>query len=243
MSDNPTALFRPVTPGRVSVEIVDQIKTALRDGRLVAGDRLPPERELTETFGVSRVTVRDALRVLETHGLIEIRVGAGGGAVITAPRPDDVADGIANMLMMATLTPENVTEARAIVEVGMLPYVCQRATEGDMATLREIVERAETALADDAYDIGLSTEFHLRLAQAAHNDAVEMLITSLQQPLHESLIAAKEVDPDVGRRGTEEHRRLITAIEAGDLVAAETIMREHVGRTAQRLRLRPATRS
>src|SRR3990170_4953040 len=78
-------LFRPVNTGRISEEIVEQIKLAIRAGQVRLGDRLPSERDFAEQFGVSRVSVRDALRILETSGLIEIRVGARGGAYVTAP--------------------------------------------------------------------------------------------------------------------------------------------------------------
>ena len=76
-------MFSPVNVDRVSQVIVDQIKLLIRDGRLQPGDRLPSERELCQRFGVSRVTVREALRVLEAGGLLAIRVGAHGGAFLT----------------------------------------------------------------------------------------------------------------------------------------------------------------
>src|SRR5947207_259362 len=78
-------LFSRVTVARASSSIADQIRAAIVGGQLKEGARLPPERELAEQFGVSRVTVRDALRALEAMGLIEVRVGARGGAFITVP--------------------------------------------------------------------------------------------------------------------------------------------------------------
>ena len=78
-------MFAKVSVDRVSQVIVDQIKLLIRDGRLTPGDRLPSERDLCQRFGVSRVTVREALRVLEASGLVEIRVGARGGAFVTTP--------------------------------------------------------------------------------------------------------------------------------------------------------------
>ena len=99
-------MFSPVNTGRISNEIVGQVKAAIRDGKLAPGDQLPPERDLVAQLGVSRVTIRDALRTLEAHGLIEVRVGARGGAFVTVPARGHVSEGIADMLMLASVTPQ-----------------------------------------------------------------------------------------------------------------------------------------
>src|ERR1043166_437808 len=124
------ALFSPVSTGRVSVEIVDRIKAAIRAGALAPGDQLPSERELTKQLGGSRVSVRDALRMLEASGRVEVRVGAKGGACVTAPAPKLVGEGIADMLMLAgDVDPAQITEARMVFELGMLELACARATD------------------------------------------------------------------------------------------------------------------
>lgn len=232
-----SGIFRPVSAGRVSGEIVEQIKAAIRAGQLGPGDRLPPERELTELFGVSRVTVRDALRVLEATGLVEIRVGAGGGAFVTAPDSGDVGEGISNMLLMGAVSSQDVTETRMILEIGMLPLVCERATEDDLDDLDRICDEAEASLAEGSdYDVSLSADFHAHLARAAHNDVIRMLIEPLHKPLETSLRTAKRRAPEMGKQGTAEHRRLVKAIRAGDVDQAQNIMRRHLNRTAKRLR-------
>src|ERR1700731_5409654 len=81
-------LFSRVSVGRISEIIVEQIRLLMRQGQLKPGDRLPPERDLCERFGVSRVTVREALRMLESAGLVEIRVGARAGVFVTVPSSD-----------------------------------------------------------------------------------------------------------------------------------------------------------
>src|SRR3954451_25167748 len=120
--------FTPVAGGRISGEIVGQIKAAIRDGRLAPGDQLPPERDLTKQLGVSRVSVRDALRMLEAHGLIEVRVGARGGAFVTAPAPKLVGEGFADMLLLGDVDAVQLTEARMVFELGLLELACARAT-------------------------------------------------------------------------------------------------------------------
>ena len=153
-------LLSRVSIGRISEVIVEQVRLLIRQGQLLAGDRLPSERELCERFGVSRVTVREALRVLEANGLVEIRVGARGGAFVTAPSSRLVGEGIADLISLATLTAGEVTEARQVFELGIVGLVCERATDEDIAALYEICDRSSAALEGDDYPLELSAEWH-----------------------------------------------------------------------------------
>lgn len=234
-SPNNLELFTPVAQGRISEMIADQIRALIRGGRLGPGDRLPSERDLCQQFGVSRVTVRDALRLLEGAGLIDTRVGARGGAFVRVPTGSEIGEGIADMVIMAALHADEVTEARLVLEVGIVGLVCDRAGEEDLAALREICDRSAQALADELYDVSYSAEFHKRFAQAAHNRALDLLVASFQVPLRYSLAEAKAVDPRMGKRGVAEHRALVEAVARGDAEEARTIMSRHLGRTARRV--------
>jgi GntR family transcriptional repressor for pyruvate dehydrogenase complex len=233
-------MFSRVSAGRVSNLIGDQIRMLIRDGQLNAGDRLPSERELGEQFGVSRVTVREALRGLEANGLVTIRVGARGGAFVTAPTSAQVGEGISDMLTFSVVEPADVTEARQILELGIVPVVCQRADEQDIAELLEICDRAEALIKSaDAYPVSLSAEFHVRVAKASHNPAIEMLAQSFHGPVLASLVRAQEEDPKVGIVGTAEHREFVLAVQRRDTDAALAVMTKHLARTAERLRAHP----
>ena len=228
-------LLSRVSIGRISEVIVEQVRVLIRQGQLSAGDRLPSERELCERFGVSRVTVREALRVLEANGLVEIRVGARGGAFVTVPSSRRVGEGISELITLASLSGTEVTEARMVFELGIVPLVCERATEQDVAELYEICDRSAAALEDDEYPLTLSAEWHTRYARAAHNRAVLMLVESLHGPLLMSLEKARDVAPMHGRRGVDEHRALVDAIQARDADTATSLMATHLARTAARL--------
>lgn len=233
------ALFTPVATGRVSGEIVGRIKGAIRDGRFGPGDQLPAERDLTKQLGVSRVSVRDALRMLEAQGLIEVRVGARGGAFVTAPAPHLVGEGIADMLLLAAVDPADVTEARMVLEVAMLDLACARATDEDLEQLSAICDLADAVVAAGGYDPELSAAFHARLAQCTHNRAIALCAESFQRPLVASLRAAQSVYPEHGRTGAREHRALVDALAARDAGAARAIMAAHLGRTAARVGVSP----
>lgn len=228
-------LFTVVSVGRASAAIVDQIKALLRQGRLKPHDRLPSERELCERFGVSRVTVREALRILETGGLITVKVGARGGAFVASPTSGQVGAGLADLVALSPLTAQEVTEARLVFELGIVPLVVERATEEDIAALRAMIGEHAVALKDGRYTMEMSADFHARFAACTHNAAIEMLVKSFDGPLLMSLVAAQTVAPLMGRQGNQEHAGLVDAIEARDVDKAETIMRTHLRRTARRV--------
>lgn len=228
-------LFSPVTVGRTSQLIANQIRSLIREGRLKAGDRLPSERELCERFLVSRVTVREALRVLEANGLVDIKVGARGGAFVSTPDSDTLGEGLADLLTLSELTAAEVTEARMVFELGIIPLIVERATKQDITDLRALVDDARRALKENRYSVEMSAAFHTRLAASTHNRAVEMLVHSFHGPLLMSLREARSVAPMMGHRGTEEHAEIVDAVEARDVARATEVMRGHIERTGNRV--------
>jgi GntR family transcriptional regulator, transcriptional repressor for pyruvate dehydrogenase complex len=234
--ESPSDLFGPVSVTRVSEVIVEHIRKLLRDGRLVPGDRLPSERALCELFDVSRIPVREALRVLEADGLVQIRVGAKGGAFVTTPSSERVGEGLANLIRLAPMTAAQVTEARMVFELGIVPLVVERATAEDIAELRSLVEQGVQALEKGEYTMAMSARFHARVAACTHNPAVEMLVYSFHGPLLMSLEEAQVAAPLMGHRGSEEHLAFVDAIENRDGAEALRIMTTHIQRTAARLR-------
>jgi GntR family transcriptional repressor for pyruvate dehydrogenase complex len=231
----PDGMFTAVSPNRMSEAIVDQIKTLIRSNRLTPGDRLPSERELCERMGVSRVTVREALRILEAGGLVEIRVGARGGAFVTTPSSERLGAGLADLINLAPVTAVEVTEARLVFELGIIPMVVERATEEDIERLRQLTRDHIADLRRGDYTMAKSAEFHNRLAACTHNTAIEMLVHSFHGPLLMSLREAATAAPLMGQRGVYEHRDLVEAIAGRNADEAAEIMQRHLSRTARRL--------
>ena len=231
ISQPPQELFRRVDTKRVSQTIADSIRALIRTGQLTVGEKLPSERDLCERFGVSRVALREALRILEANGLVRIRVGGGGGAVVTAPTAGRVGEGISDLLSMAALAAADVTEARIIIELGIVPLVCERATEQDVAELLALCEEAAKAREQGHYTVAVSFDFHLRVAEATHNPAIAMILQSFKEPILMSLNEAHHT----GIRGVDEHRQFVDAVARRDADDAKRIMELHLRRTAVRV--------
>jgi len=220
-------LFAPVSVARASSSIADQIREAIVTGRIEQGARLPPERELAEQFGVSRVTVRDALRALEAMGLIEVRVGARGGAFVTVPTGSIVGQTMSDMMMMSAVTPEDIVEARLVVELGTVTLACARATEDDLAALNDLAERSQAALAAKTYTRELSWDFHALVARAAHNRAIESLTSSFRSSLSMHPIRTRE-GAKAHTLTVDEHTAILKAIVARDGATARREMAKHL---------------
>lgn len=229
MSDG-AGYLSPVTGGRASQQIVQQILALLRSGKLGAGDRLPPERQLAEDFGVSRVTVRDALRVLEAQGLMTVKVGASGGAFVTAPSVSVLGDRLHDLLALSTITPEEVAEARLVMELGIVSLAVERATDDDLEALRAMCEAAEAALAAGRYDPQVANDFHGRLAIAAHNAAVTKIAESFRGPLRMAALRAREDADGAYQRTVQDHRDLFEALLRRDADRASAVMSRHLTR-------------
>jgi DNA-binding FadR family transcriptional regulator len=245
-------LFRPVPTGRMSEVIIEQVKEAIRDGAFKPGDRLPPERDLAERFNVSRMTIRDGLRVLETAGLVEIRVGAHGGAFVTRPGSGFVSEGLTDMLIMSSVSAAEITEARMIIELEAVRLACLRATDEDIDALAEICDRAEAAAERSGFSPEYSAEFHSRLSRATHNQVVSIVVEALHDPVVRSVAKARHAKrAPRGRPGPDpyaeaqlkDHRLLVEAVRARDADRAREIMTIHLRRTADQLGIAMETKT
>jgi GntR family transcriptional regulator, transcriptional repressor for pyruvate dehydrogenase complex len=226
-------LFERVAPGRVSTLIVEQILRLIQTQHLEPGDRLPSERELCTLLGASRTSVREAVRVLESRGLLEVRVGAKGGAHVASPAVHKASQGFSDMLATSAISAKAVTESRMIIELGAIPLICERATADDIAKLRELCVRYRKQHAEGTYSAASSAEFHLALLDCARNPALSMVGYALREPLQSSLDQTQ--GPGTSRaKGTREHEQIVDAIEARDPELARSIMAKHLGRTLRR---------
>ncbi|HKX18142.1 MAG TPA: FadR/GntR family transcriptional regulator [bacterium] len=243
-------MFQPIRIARASNGIIYQIKESIFAGDLPPGHALPSEKELAEQFRVSRITVRDALRVLESQGLIQIKVGARGGAFVASPSADPVSESLTNMLRLKQATLVDLVEARILVEPHVAAIAAQRATPDDLAAMERAIAAAREARASgDRYFIPNSVAFHLALAEAARNPVLLFAVNSFRALFHEALSALLPAD-DMAERAIADHQKILDAIRARDGERARDVMREHLSYFSERVgaagtprngRRRPAT--
>lgn len=222
--------FRRIHTPRAFEEIADQIRRELAERRLRAGDRLPPERMLAEQFGVSRNTLREALRSLENAGLLRLQKGATGGAFVRESTGDAIVTGLRDMFHLGAIAPEHLTEARVLIESIAVRAACERATAVDITALKENVAAAETAArakSDFYVQAAIHLDFHRIIARATKNPVMvivmEALIDVMQHFIH---AIGQNRNPWV----LPSRRRFMKHFAAGDCDGAVTEMEQHLER-------------
>lgn len=212
-------------PGRASDEVVAQIKAAFFDG-MTSGDRVGTELELAERFGVSRVTIRDAIRTLEVQGIVEVKVGAGGGLRIADADPDRFADALSVQLHLAGVSRHEVVEAMQTLEPLTARLAAERADPDDLSRLREAISRAESHRGEPRVYTESALDFHLVVAEASHNRALRASVRALRSVQELTFEADSSRERADGIASA--HGRITEAIAAGDADAAEQAMRTHL---------------
>jgi GntR family transcriptional regulator, transcriptional repressor for pyruvate dehydrogenase complex len=211
-------------------EVADAIRAWMFGREMAPGDRLGREEDLAQQFGVSRPTLREALRLLSSAHLIRATKGPGGG-IFVAATPEQgigrsVTDSVASMLAADRVDLEELIETRMLLEIPLAGLAAQRASEEDVAALRALLDEAGESTAGEVFR-GLDRSLHGRIAQTAGNRLAraftEWIGEVLQPPLH-ALVEPAVVDSVV----VDQHRDIVRAIERGDPTAAERAMREHL---------------
>jgi GntR family transcriptional regulator, transcriptional repressor for pyruvate dehydrogenase complex len=226
------SVYSPV-PVRNAFEVtVERLAQSIRLGVLVGGDRLPPERELAETLGVSRVTLREAIGALRAAGLIESRRGRGGGTFVVAPRTTRPRQ--AGRKRPAASGLDDLLDLRRIVEPGAAALAAARTlSAADRATLQRCLREStqcsagKRRLAD--------SRLHMAVAAASESASVAGVVADVQLRLTEVLRRIPVMPANIDH-SDQQHAAIVAAILAGEPDAARSAMEEHVDASAALLR-------
>lgn len=212
-----------------SERLAAELTRMIRDGRLVAGDRIPAERDLAELVGASRASVREALRELELRGMLDRRPGRGT-VVVDVPRPELDA-GLLGSLDSAGRVLREVMDLRSVVEPPISERAAARGTPAEVTALSDLVADGEAAAKQGGagYDryVALDVEFHLALARMTHNPLLDRLL----QVTNEWMAPSRESTLQSARRiqaSLSAHKKIYAAIAARDPGGAAAAMREHL---------------
>jgi len=218
-------MLRAIKKIRIHEEVVTQIHDLIRQGRFRAGDQLPSERELAETFKVSRTSVREALRALETQGLIVSRTGMGN-FVADLPIESLVAP-LAKLLIQEKDALADIFEMRKLIEPHIASLAAERATETHIERMKRMLERQCQAVERGGTGVEADAEFHFAIGQATQNQALEKLVFGLMELLSRSREESLQ-PPDRRTASIESHQMILSAIERHDKRRAHKAMLQHI---------------
>jgi GntR family transcriptional repressor for pyruvate dehydrogenase complex len=234
--DQPRVARPPVAPTpphlpKTAEVVAGTLRRFIVDGYLRPGGHLPNEAGLIEQFGISRSTVREALRLLESEQLVEVKRGARGGALVTLPGPDALARPAALLLQVSGATMADVTTARCGIEPVAVNLLATHCPPGALPELEAIVREAESAPAKSGQAELAIAEFHRRVVELSGNATLGLIAGMLFE------ITMRHTGiPDDGSALTKSRivslikaqRELLDLISAADGEAAETFWRAHL---------------
>lgn len=227
-------MFQAAKQTKVFQDVVAQIQEAILDGRLKTGDTLPSERQLKDMFNISRGTLREALRVLEQKGLIEIKLGVGGGSVVKDLNADQVSEGLALLIRSQKVSLNHLAEFREDAEGIVAAHAARRRTEEDILHLYKLVEAAGNCVAGgtsqrDAF-IEIDKQIHMTLAQIAGNPIYLSVLHSIHDNIHRYYDRFLSMEAHELQENYQDLCDLVKAVEKGQAKQARRLARDHVRR-------------
>ncbi len=224
--------FQKAKKSRIFQDVVDQIQEAILSHRLNQGDKLPPERELCETFNISRGTLREALRVLEYKGLLEIRLGTGGGAVVRSAGPEQFTETLGLLIRFGKVSVIDIGEFRAGVEGQIASLAAQKASADDILVLEKLLEELKKYkdIGLSAWDDFLATDqkLHREIARISSNALYKFVDDVVHDNISRYFDKYLEVTDSRIAAIYNDFEQLVHAIKKKEYTIAAQIAQKHV---------------
>ncbi len=223
--------IRPVTRTKVSEQVLDQMKAEIIRGHWATGSKIPSEAALTKLFGVSRVSIREAIHRLVGMGVLCIR--RGEGTFVNEILAQDYFGTLLPILMIDAPSLDHMLEFRAMIEIGSAGLAATRATKDDVARLRAALARMRRVQGDRKRFAAEDLSFHTALGLATHNEVVVKVTAIIHDMLRDAMEEIVRITGYEG--GLHYHKQILEAIEHGDAAGAASVMKEHIAVTLERV--------
>lgn len=227
----------PIQVPKASDVLADSLREQILDGRLRVGAVLPNERDLAGRAGLSRASVREALRILEVEGLIATRTGRNGGSEVIRPSLATIERSIGIFIRGQNIRLESVLEVREAIEPHAARLAAMHRTEADFRALRECHRRLVEQIDDVPAFLRANLDWHVSVVLAAHNELLSAFVGAFAQTVYQSTDLQEFSPPDIRATVARAHQAVMDAIEAGDADAAWRRMARHVGAYVERVKL------
>ena len=227
-------MFKKTNQQRIYEDLVNQIEGAILDGRLKVGDKLPAQRELVDMFQTSRGPLREALRVLEQKGLLDVRRGVRGGAIVKQPGMAPVAESLGLLVRHRKINLAELSEFREGVEGNVAALAAQRASPRDLKRIRALLEEAKALLEKGAESWSpfchLDNQVHVAIARAAGNRVYEFVLRMVHDNIQQYYEAHPLKNATIMQENYQDLCDIVAAIEKRQATAVRSLMQSHVRR-------------
>jgi GntR family transcriptional repressor for pyruvate dehydrogenase complex len=227
--------FTPIKPKKISAQIAEQIRNSIMSGEFVPGDRLPPERELAEMFGVSRPSVREALNILGASGLVEAL--QGGGTTVKSLMEQGSGNSLSDMIRVEQERALDVIEVRKCMESWTAYFAAKRALPEDLRRMEEIIDGMSQNLETLQPSEDLDANFHVVVARATHNVVwlhLMQIIFDAMKEFQRGVWRAVYLTEEDQKELFSHHQGVYQAIKNRDAEQARILMLEHLGFAEER---------
>ena len=222
------SLIRPIVVPKASEVLAERLRNLIVQGHFSPGDMLPTERDLVVEAGLSRTSVRDALRVLESEGLITTKAGRTGGSIVTLPGRDSVARSVELFVRTHGIRLASLLECRVAVEPTLARLAAANRTQAELDEMTEI-HRQFVASVDDISDYKrINIEWHLAVARASGNEPLTALMEAIATPISDAQEYQHVTTADLRAAAVKAHAVILKAIAEQDGGAAFRRMERHV---------------
>ena len=227
-------MFQAAKQTKIFQDVVDQIQEAIFDGRLKAGQTLPAERELKIMFNISRGTLREALRVLEQKGLIEIKLGVGGGSVVKAVDTEKITESLGILIRSQKVSLNHLAEFREDVEGIVAAHAARRHTPKDIQRLKKLLAEANECVGQgqrgrNAF-IETDKQIHLNMALITGNPIYISVLHSIHDNIHRYYDRFLSMEHRELKENYQDLFDMVQAIEHGEVERARQVAQNHVQR-------------
>ena len=223
--------FRSLKKPLLSQEVVQAIKQSIQDEIFKQGEKIPSERELVEQFQVSRVTIREALRNLQSSGLITIKRGKAGGAYVSEPSSDTITENFHNLIRMGCIDYSHLIDARLYIEPRAAQIAAKYRTADDVKHLHKLLESAERLAGESRREARLrNVSFHCEVSKITKNPIIVYITESITQTYSSIIInsTSNTLPRETIQKFIDQHHDILDAIVKQDPAQAFEKSRRHL---------------
>ena len=225
-------MFKKAKQTRVFQDVVEQIQTVILSGKLEPGSKLPAERALKDMFNTSRGTLREALRVLEQKGLIDIKLGVAGGAIVKRIDTEPIIESLALLIRSGNVSLQHIAEFRIQIEGSIMELAAQRATQEDIHKLEALFNEAKACYKKNEWEnfLKIDEKMHTHIGIMTRNPVFQFVQKSIHDNIHQYYEEHLSMNKKRALENLTDFEKIIAALKTDDAKTASSIIMDHVKR-------------